>query len=524
MAKAGLAAGKRPMFQRNRATSVSLPAPTGGWNARDSIADMPGDDAVQLINMFPMPTQCALRFGYSQFATNTGGAVETIMNYAGAASSKLFAIAHTMPTASVFNVTSGGAVGVADLSGLTNARWQYINVTTSGGNFIEMCNGADGVYTYDGTTWTDRSAAITGVTAANLIGINLFKNRVWFVEAGTLKAWYLPTQSIQGAANALDMSAYAPHGGYLMAMATWTIDAGYGVDDLAVFVTNNGDVLVWRGTDPSSASTWALVGVWWLGSPVGRRCFVKWKGDMLLITQDGVLPLSGALQSSRLNPRVALTDKIQSQMSAAVTIYGANFGWQLLPFPQQNMLILNVPVQTGDIQEQYVMNTITGAWGQFQGWNANCWELYNNEIYFGGDTYVGKAWNTNADNGVAINTSALQAFNYFGSRGQLKRFTMMRPTLFTNGTPSIQASINVDFDTSAPAASLSFLPISASTALWDAGVWDTALWGADLAIANGWQGATGVGYCGAPRFASQTTGLQLQWISTEVVLEPGGIL
>lgn len=516
LAKAEIA--RKALARRNRAVPQSIPAPVGGWNARDALGEMGPTDAVALVNWFPGTTVCEVRGGYSRFATGFSGQCETLMSYSGAASAKLIGIA----AGSVYNFTSGGPAPAASLSGLTNSRWQYVNVATTGGNFLEMCNGADGVYTFDGTSWVDRSAAITNVTAANLIGINAHKNRVWFIENATLKAWYLPTQSIQGAAASLDMSAYAPHGGYLMAMGTWTIDAGYGVDDLAVFITNNGDVLVWRGTDPSSASTWALVGVWWIGSPIGRRCLVKWMGDLLIITQDGLVPLSGALQSSRLNPRVALTDKILNQMGSAASVYGGNFGWEVIPFPKESALLLNVPVQTGNTQEQYVMNTITKNWCDFKGWNANCFTLFNDDLYFGSNTYVGKAWNTSADNGTAISADALQAFNYFGTPGQLKRMTMMRPTLLSNGTASIQASVNVDFDTAAPTSALGTAPISG--ALWDAGLWDTALWADDLSLSRVWQGASGIGYCAAPRLTSSTNGLRLQWIATDLVMEPGGIL
>ena len=521
--KQGVPILRRPLsrvgtFQRNSATSVSLPAPVGGWNARDSLADMPKEDAVTLINLFPSTTSVNVRSGYTQYSTGYTSQVETLMAYAGSTTTKLKAISGT----SVYDATAGGAIGAAELTGLSNARWQYVNLTTSGGSFIEMCNGTNGVYTYNGTTWTDQSASITGVTAANLININVFKNRVWFCEVGTLKAWYLPTQSITGAANALDLSAFAPHGGYLMAMGTWTIDAGYGVDDLAVFITNNGDVLVYRGTDPSSASTWALVGVWWLGSPIGRRCFVKWKGELLLICQDGLLPLSGALQSSRLNPRVSLTDKIQSQMSAAVTDYSANFGWEVLPYPNQNMLVMNIPITTGNSQEQYVMNTITGSWCQFQGWNANCFALYNDDLYFGSSTYVGKAWNTAEDAGGSIFIDGLQAFSYFGSRGQLKRFTMIRPMLLINSTQQVNANMNVDFDQTAPASAIGTVTFSGAS--WDSAKWDQSTWSSTLTVSALWQGSVGVGYAGAPHIQANLDGASLQWVSTDIVMEPGGIL
>ena len=500
------------------AVSKSLPAPVGGWNARDSIAEMDEKDAVILTNFFPSTTSVNLRGGYTRFSTGYGAQVETVLAYSGATTNKLFGIAG----GGVYDATSGGAVGAAAISGLTNSRWQYVNIATPGGNFIEMCNGADHVYTFDGTTWTDRDGAITGVSSSTLIGINLHKNRIWFVQSGTLKAWYLPVQSISGAANALDLSAFCPHGGYLMAMATWTMDAGYGVDDMAVFITSNGDVLVYRGTDPSSASTWALVGVFWVGSPIGRRCFIKYKGDVLLITQDGLLPLSEALESSRVNPKVALTDKIQKATSDAVTNYGSNFGWNVVPYPKENALVLNVPVATNANQQQYVMNTITGSWCNFTGWYANVFELYLDNLYFGSTDFIGKAWATYADAGQAIMAQGLQAFSYYGSPAQTKRFTMMRPTFYASSPPAVLGQMNVDFDQTAATATLA--SASAVGGLWDQVTWDQGIWGAGLELSRQWQGASGVGYCGAPNLLTNTNSIQLQWLSTDVVLEPGAIL
>lgn len=504
---------KKKVSSRPRAMTVSIPAPIGGWNARDSLAAMKPTDAVSLVNWLPRPTMVEVRYGHTKHATGIVGQVETLISYAGSTTTKLKGIAG----GSVFDVSAAGAVGAAELTGLSNSRWQYVNVSTPGGNFVEMCNGADGVYTYDGTSWVDRSGSISGATVSTFIGINVHKNRVWFIPTDSLIAYYLPVASITGAVNALDLRAFCTRGGYLMAMATWTVDAGYGVDDLAVFITSQGEALVYRGTDPASATTWALVGVYYIGSPIGRRCFIKFSGDCLLITYDGVVPLSGALQSSRTNPRVALSDKIQFQIGAAISTYGSNFGWQLMHFPKEEMLLLNVPIGVGDLQEQYVMNTLTGAWADFQGWDANCWELFNDHIYFGSNTFVGKAWDSNADDGEAITTNALQAFNQFDYEME-KQFTMMRPTFLTNGTPSIQGSINVDFDTSLPLSSLSTAPVSGG--LWDSGLWDTALWADTLSISRLWQGATGVGKWGAPRMASSTDGVQLQWVNTEIVAVP----
>lgn len=509
------------LIKRAVASSVSLPAPVGGWNARDSLADMEPTDAVTLTNFFPLPTAVMLRQGYTQHATGLGTQVESLMAYAGGTTQKLFAAAGS----SFYDVSSGGAVGAAVVTSLSNARWQSVNITTAGGSFMLSVNGADKLRGFDGTNWYadgDGSHDITGVNSANLIHINLFKNRLWFIQSGTLKAWYLGTNAISGAATSFDFQSIARRGGSLIAMGTWTIDAGYGVDDLAVWVTSEGEVIIYKGTDPSSSTTWALVGIYQLGAPIGRRCFMKFAGDLLLISQDGVLPLSGALQSSRVNPRVALTDKIQSAMSTAATNYGGFFGWQLLYYAKANMLFLNVPIFEGSSQEQYVMNTITKSWGQFQGWSANCWEIFSDEPYFGGNGFVGKAWSTSSDNSTNINATAKQAFNYFGTPGIQKRFTMARPIILTNGQPATFVSLDIDFSDTTTSSVLSFSPLNSST--WDNALWDSGIWGGGLSVSRAWQGITGVGYCAAPRFQVAAMGIDVQWVSTDLVFEKGAIL
>lgn len=508
--------------KRKSSVSVSLPAPIGGWNSRDSLGEMEETDAVDLINWYARTSDVMLRKGHSQFATGLPTQTETLISYNGADTQELFAISN----GNIYDISAGGAVGAAEVTGLSNSRWEYTNVSTAGGNFVYAVNGIDKPRLYNGTTWTEidgsSSPAITGVTTTTLSNVNLFKTRVWFIEKNTLKVWYLPVNAVGGAANSFDFRSIARRGGYLIAMATWTIDAGFGVDDLAVFITSEGEFIVYRGTDPSSATTWELVGVYQIGAPIGTRCHFKWQGDLLLITKDGVVPLSGALQSSRVNPKVAITDKIQSAVSTSAATYAPNFGWQLTYFAQANMLLLNVPVFEGNDQEQYVMNTITKAWARFQGWEANCWEIHNDELYFGGNMFVGKAWDTLYDNNVDISATARQAFNYFGARGQLKRWTAMRPILLTNGTLDIYAGLNVDFENVGSNSLITFAP--SGFALWDTAVWDADLWAGDTIPQKAWQGVNGIGYCAAPRLQTESGGINLSWVTTDIVMERGGVL
>ena len=503
-------------------SSVSLPAPVGGWNARDSLAAMKPEDAVVMDNWFPLTTECQLRKGYTNHVTGISGQVESLMVYSAGTTEKLFAVAG----GSFYDASAAGAVGAAVASGKSNSRWQYTNVATPGGSFLYTANGVDKPMVYDGATWTQvdgaSTPAITGVTTTTLNSPIVFKNRVWFIGKNTLKTWYLPVLSIGGAANAIDVSSVAQRGGRIIAHATWTIDAGTGVDDYYVIVTSNGEVIVYQGTDPSSATTWALKGVWALGAPVGERCLYKFAGDLFYISQDGLVPMGGALQSSRVNPRVAVTDKIQFAISSAVSNYSTNFGWEILYYAKENMLFLNVPVSEGTQQEQYVMNTISKCWGRFTGWNANCWELFGDEPYYGGNGFIGRAWNGYVDDTSNINGTCIQAFSTYGNPGNLKRWTMIRPIIRASGRPALLGSINTDFNLTMNTTPFTFTPVGYGG--WDLSLWDVPSWAGEFDIYQDWQGTSGVGYYGALQMRVASSGIDVRWVSTDVVFESGAIL
>jgi hypothetical protein len=587
--------------QGRKATTTSVAAPLGGWNARDSVAEMNPMDATKLENFFPTPSDVSLRKGYTQHATGITGEVETLMSYNGPISDKLFAIAG----GKIYDVTTAGTATQV-YSGLSNSKWQFINVSTAGGHFLGMVNGLDPAMVYNGTNWitvaststaqtissitrggtgnltatvTTATAhglltgnqitvtgalptqfngtfiitkinstqfsytmatapatnatvvgsysinlSITGVDSASFVNINLFKNRLWFVQEDSLKAWYLDPLSIGGAATALDLSGIAGTGGYLQAVGTWTLDAGQGADDYWVGVTSMGQVIIYNGTDPSVAETWLMKGVWQFGQTFNRRCFFKWAGDLLLLTQDGLVPLSAAVQSTRLDPRINLTDKIYYAVSQAATNYYDNFGWQINYFASENMLIMNVPISTGT--QQFVMHTITKAWGQFTGIEANCWEVHGREgMYFGGNGFVGNFYNATSDNGNNINANCQQAYSYFNSRGTLKRFTMVRPIIITdNALPTVLCGISTDFDPASPNGAVTFNPALIPIGEWDSAVWDYDLWGGGVNINKQWQGVTGIGYAGGINLSVASQGVDFHWASTDYVMETGGVL
>jgi hypothetical protein len=494
-----------------------VPAPTKGWNTLDSIALMDEHYAVILQNFIPTSSSVALRKGNSLWITGITGRVETLMAYNNGSSSKLFAIVG----GSIYDVTNTGALGAPVVTGKSNSRWQYVNYPTSGGYYLYAVNGVDAPLLYDGATWTSITAvstpAITGVTTTNLINVTVFKNRLWFVENNSLRAWFMPTASIGGAASVLDLSSLFARGGYLMAMGDWTLDSGQGVDDYAVFITSEGEVAVYKGTDPATAATWALVGIYQVGSPIGRRCMAKFASDLIIINQDGLQLMSAALSSSRAYKQPSVTDKIQPSITDAVTAYSANFGWETTIVSKENLLMMNIPVVGGS--QQYVMNTLTKGWCNFTGWDAACFEILNDQLYFGTTNGVYKALVGTSDNGVAISGEALQAFSSMGT-SSIKYFEMARPIISVDtSNVGILLGLNVDFDISAPVGTPTFTTSTVGT--WDSALWDAGVWGGSLAIKKDWQTVGGIGYTGALHMKTQSSTASLQWAATDYTYQTG---
>lgn len=497
--------------------TASIPAPVGGLNGRDAYADMPPGDAITLDNFFPTPSNVQLRNGYKAWLTGVNAQVNSLCCYSSAAGRKLFAASGTH----IYDATTAGVVGAAVVSGLTSDKWQHVNFGTPGGQYLMMVNGADSAQLYDGTNWQAVTAvsapiSITGIATTSLIHVNMFKGRLFFVEKDSMRAWYMPVNSIGGAANVLDFSGLVQLGGYLMAMITWTVDNSGGTDNLAAFITSEGEVLLYRGSDPSYASSWFLQGQFRIGRPVGRRCYVRIGSDVAVIGADGLYPMSQALLTDRSQRQDAVSDKIVNLINGDIQLYGANFGWQAILHPIGNKLVVNVPTTYGAYQ--YVMNTVNGAWCRFTGMTANCWELFGDQLMFGA-AGVFQADVGQTDNGAAISAVAIQAPQYFGSSAQ-KQFTMARPIIYSNASIRPAFQINTDFDLSVPSGLSSFSSVKFTP--WGS-PWGSP-WSSPSLIRKDWQNVYGVGFSGSPALAINIKNAVMNWQSTDVAFIEGDAL
>ena len=502
---------------------ASLPAPTGGWNARDPLPTMAINDAVKLVNWFPTTTSCILRGGSTSYATGITGLTETLAVYNKMdGSSEMFAVDEN----DVWNISSAGAA-VAQSATVTNGRFQWLNFGDGTNNYLMMFNGVDSPLYYNGSTWVSitgaSSPALTGLSTTSIVQANEYKGRLFFIEKDTLSFWYLSAGAAGGALTEFDLSSFASKGGYLMWMATWSFDSGDGPDDAAVFMTSEGEVIVYRGIDPSTASSWVLTGVYHLGKPLGRRSFTKFGGDLLVITQNGVFPLSKALMRSDIDAVSAVTNKIEKAFTEAAQSYGNNFGWSATNYFLQSAMIFNVPVVEGGEHKQYVMNTITGAWCEFDSWDAECFVTFDDELYFGASGVVTKAWSGTADLSSDIVGVGKTVFNYLGQSSQQKRITLFRPMMQVSGAISFLTGFDIDFSDNEITGESTYSV--SGQALWDISDWDAAYWVSGLQVVKQWTSPTpNIGYCVAGSLKVNTQNLTIHWIANDYVYETGGIL
>lgn len=526
--------------QRQVAYPYNVPAPTGGLNARDAYTDMDPKDAVGLTNVFPEANYVAVRKGFAPSTTGLNSQVNTLLVWNGLTGrDKIFGAAGS----AIWDANN--ATGTAVVTGLSNSKWQWTNLENAGGMFLIAVNGVDQPLNYDGTTWT--RPPITGVNPASFVNVCQFKERLWFAQINSLNLWYLDTQAIQGTANPFPLGSVFRRGGYIIALGSFSQDAGEGPDDYFVIATNNGEVAVYQGTDPTSATTWSLVGLFSIGKPIGRRCMARLSGDLAIVTQDGIESMQAALQFDRSAAQKAtITGKIQTLFSQYSRAYFSNFGWQPQVYPRARYLIVNVPQLTGMTQIQLVMNTITGAYCQFKNMDANCWGVANDQLYFGGNygtiyqadngnldqvtgplTFLNNVggpirWTNSAGGPITFTADSFGAIQWevqtswqaWGGKNN-KQFTATRPVMLTGGGITFAIGVDVDFVVTDPPGMLTTPVLSG--AVWPM-TWPWT-WGGETSLNSRWQSVGAIGTYASVHIKGLVNGTPCQLNSMDLVAQ-----
>lgn len=510
--------------QQELSNPSSFAAPVKGWNTRDPLANMGPLYAITLDNWLPETGTVSVREGATAWQTGytVGVPIKTLMPWNGVSSQKLYAVTDS----GIYDASSGGTVG-AVVQARTNGSVQYVNFRTTGKSYLVTVNGVDDLAYYDGTSWTTlANFSISGggtITTPNISNINTYKRSLYFIGKNSLSFYYLPIDSITGTVSEFPLGALFTKGGYLVSMGTWTLDGGFGSEDYSAFITSEGQVAVYQGTDPSTSATWALKGVYDMAPPQGKNCWLKFGGDLLLLCTRGVFSMTTMISEKQFSQRSALSDIIGEAFTEAATLGGTLLGWQMIEYPAKNVLVCNIPRTAFSASFQFVMNTKTGAWCRFKGWNANSFCFYNNELYAAMSNKVAKVFRPGNDFDASITAEAKAAFNYHSPRSRLKDWKMVRPNLTIGGKVAVNAALDTDFRSDAEFGAAVFN--TATQSRWDDGLWDSAQWSFEPQVRVDWLTVTAEpSYCSALRLRVIARDATIAWSAYDVLYETGAIL
>ena len=488
----------------NTARTQAIPAPVTGWNTRDALAAMEPTDAVLLDNWFPTTGKVTIRPGYSEFATGMSGNVDTLAEYEATTTHKLIAASD----GELWDITGGGSASSL-ASGFSSNQWQWANFNGR----IFFVNGTDAPQDYNGSSVSATSWSGTGLTISNLVGVNVFKNRLFFWERNSQDFWYAGLNFITGELTKFPLSRVGETGGNLLTMQTWTIDGGSGPDDFAVFFMTTGEVIVYQGLDPGDAFSWKLVGRYRIGQPINIRGVIKAGPDVIVSTTQDYVFFSQAFQSGQIGQASKLSGIVTQEAKTT----GTQFGWQTVLWNEGNMVIFNVPKADGSF-DQHVINTITRAACRFVDIPSRCWGVYNKNAYFGSTD--GKVYKfdpgVNTDNGSVINADGRQAWSSLGTP-KTKKVQAVKVALESQGGISYEFGIGFDFNDALTTAATS---TASNQSLWDVALWDVSFWASELVVDSTWRLSGGEGYMISIRIrvAAQQ---EISWLTTDYRLEVG---
>lgn len=499
-------------------TPDTLLAPFKGINSRDMINNLKPGEATDMVNLIPFADRLTLRKGHTNWATGFAQPPKTLMPYNSPnAVSKLFAAASN----GVFDITAGGAIGGAAVA-CTFGEFIYTNFQTSAGAYLVAVNGTDNLKLYDGTNWVTVTAvstpAITGPATTTFKHVMAFKQRLHFLANGYAGFYWLPVGQVGGAATAFPVGQYLKKGGSITAQASWTVDGGDGSEDRYVLISSEGEVLLFTGTDPSNPTLWNLTGRYDLARPLGPNCTLQLAGDLIVLTEAGVLPISKSLIQANASYKTSISDKVNTKIRTTALL-GANWRFQLFNYLKGPIIIVNTPDAYG---MQYVVNTETGAWTRFNGWKANAFLTFGNDSYMALDTSVQKLFTSATDAGTAVYGRAITAYNYFNTQSQIKTIEALRCLFLSSGPFNYGVLLLSAFELAD--ATIQYNEGVSGASVYDVALWDTATWAGDTAPSKAWITPPHNPDPALALAIVMTSSSDLSWLQTDYLYEMGDVL
>lgn len=342
-------------------------------------------------------------------------------------------------------------------------------------------------------------------------------NRLWFADSTNLAVYYLPLLQKSGELKVLPLNALFRRGGNVVAIYTWTLDGGAGMDDCLVVCTSNGEAAIYRGIDPDD--DFSLVGVFRFDAPMSKNSVINYGGDLYILTSTGLLPMSTLIRAE--TEQLGKADKnVFSEFWNEALAHRSEPGWMVVLDHHTGVAICNLPLGGGRYK-QMVRFMPDPIWATWSGLNARCWNWINGRLLFGSTD--GKLYELSElylnDNGNPIVADVQFAWSTYNTPA-LKHFKMVLPYIISDGVPRPYIDMKVDYDSTPPLnqPDVTFAQLGAT---WDVATWDIDYWAAAPTQRGNWQGVGRLGRVGAPRIKVSILNCTFALAAVDVIYEEG---
>jgi len=469
--------------------AITIPAPTRGIIQSENDAFMGPGSCIISDNWFPTMKGVRLRGGCIRWCDLHAldapvppigdplrKPVISAFEYIDANVQRMFAA----QTTKLFDVTAALPVLIA--SGRTSGNYVASQLANLAGNWMLICNETgDPVMRFDGTAWTTLTTEFTGGpvpgTTQNLSYVCKYRSRFFFIETKSMNLWYLPIDSHQGALTKIPMSGAATRGGYLMSLAVWTIDAGDGIDDKLVAFTSEGEALIFTGNDPAVPATWRQEGRYQVGKLMGMNAHTQIGGDVVILTVEGIVPLSQAIQKSAGEMELALVSRAIKRMWREEVVDKSEWPWTIKKWDEYGGTFVTFPGGSPGAQYCLAMNSTTGSFARAVGWDAMCFIRLRADLFFGTQAgLIMQADRTGYDDGIPYVATLVGGWEMLQARAQMTHLRQARAVFTTSASEPFvpQLDATIDYIVTVPP------PPQPGPDIGPADVWDETTWGPDM--------------------------------------------
>ena len=185
------------------------------------------------------------------------------------------------------------------------------------------------------------------------------------------------------------------------------------------------------------------------------------------------MPTRGAITKSRAELELAAITRNIKPMWRDEVIDKREHPWTMCKWDEYGGIFVTLPGGAPGKQRCLVVNSATGAWARFTGWDAMCFMRMRGDMFFGTQTgSIMQADRTGYDDGVPYVATLVGGWEMFQSPSQTITWRQARASFFGARWRAVRAAAVGDHRLRRHAAAAAAMPgrIPALLDLWDQGL------------------------------------------------------